>query len=235
MLGFTPVGPSTSPIASSYGTILGTTNFFNEPEVYPRWQLLDSIVPEFGSADSGSAIPGTVTLIAWSDEEQLAALLDNKAIESAATSLYFLEVPIKQSALVGENVLIPKALFDWRVIDDSGLYNPGISDYYFSPGWIEYEFTPWLQFRSMIIGDLAVVVQTNSSPTQQPIPQIEIWNWSAQKWDVIDDPHWGSNRVTDHQSYLGAKNSVRLRLENGTSQGINLQELYLELTGDLGS
>ena len=233
--GFPPTGPSTSPIASSYGTILGTTNYFNEPDVYPRWQLLDSIVPELGSPYSGSAIPGSVTLVAWSDEEQLAALLDNEAIESAATSLYFLEVPIKQSALDGENVLIPKALFDWRVMDDSGFYNPGISDYYFSPGWIEYEFTPWLQFRAMSVGNLAVVVQTNSSPTHQPIPQIKIWNWSAKRWDMIDDPQWGPNRVSDHESYLGPENSVRLRLENATSQGINLQELYLELTGDLGS
>ncbi len=231
--GFGPVGPSTSPLAPSYGTILGTTNFFNDPDVYPRWQLLDSIVPEFGSPHPSSTLPGTVTLVAWSDEEQLELLLDNEAIQSVATTLYFLEIPIEQSSLSGENVRVPKAFLDWRVIDDSGLYDPGVSDYYFPPGWIEYEFAPWSQFQNMSVGDLVVVIQTNSSPTQQPIPQINIWNWPAERWDIIDDPKWGSIHISDHDGYLGPENAVRLRLENGTTQGINLQELYLELTGDL--
>jgi hypothetical protein len=228
------VGPSASPLAASYGAILGNTNFFNDPDIYPRWQLLDSIVPEFGSPYSGSGIPGSVTLVAWSDEEQLEPLLDNEAIQSVATTLYFLEIPIKQSSINGEDVRVPKAFFDWRVIDDSGLYDPGISDYYFPPGWIEYEFAPWSQFQSMRVGDLAVVIQTSSSPTQQPVPQINIWNWPAGRWDILDDPQWGHIPVSDYESYIGPENAVRLRLENGTIQGINLQELYVDLTGDLG-
>jgi hypothetical protein len=212
---------------------LGTTNFFNDPDIYPRWQLLDSIVPEFGSPYSSSALPGTVTLVAWSDEEQLELLLDNEAIQSVATTLYFLEIPIEQSSLSGENVHVPRAFLDWRVIDDSGLYDPGVSDYYFPPGWIEYEFVPWSQFQNMSVGDLAVVIQTSSSPSLQPIPKMDIWNWPAERWDEIEDPKWGPNQVSDHESYHGPENAVRLRLENGTSQGINLQELYLELTGDL--
>ncbi|HSG17531.1 MAG TPA: hypothetical protein VLE70_14565, partial [Anaerolineae bacterium] len=48
---YLPPAPAVSPLISNMDTILGSTNYYNDRELYPRWQLLQSLAPEYGLGD----------------------------------------------------------------------------------------------------------------------------------------------------------------------------------------
>jgi hypothetical protein len=224
--------PSASPLAANYDILLGTTNFYNDSEVYPRWQLLESISPEFGSTP-GWFPRDTVTLIAWSEENQLEIDLNGDVFEASGTTLYFLELPLDQQAINGQNMTVPRLFLDWQVLGESGVYDPTINNLYLPQGWIEFEYQPWDEFRTMSVSELAVLVQPPSSNTSQPFPKLQLWDWAEGVWITIEDANWGKTVVSPADAFLGPGNLVRIRLQNDFSIGVDVSEVYPLITGDM--
>jgi hypothetical protein len=226
------VGPATSPLSLHMPTILGSSNYFNDPDVFPRWQLLQAITPEF-RGDDGHYPLGTVTLIAWSDEGQLDVDLADSDFDSLATTLYFLELPLTQSLVSGRGVTLDGALLSWRIVDESGVFNPAVSDFYLPTGWIEYEFQPWPEFQAMAVTDLAVSLLAPSHASSQPLPNMQLWDWNQERWLDVADAGWGRTEIVDPAPFVGPGNSVRIRLENASQRGIEILDIHPQLTGNL--
>jgi hypothetical protein len=233
-LGFSSLSsaPSASPLAANYDILLGTTNYYNDSEVYPRWQLLESISPEFGSAP-GWFPRDTVTLIAWSEESQLDIDLNGNVFEASGTTLYFLELPLDQQAINGQNMTVPRLFLDWQVLGESGIYDPTINNLYLPQGWIEFEYQPWEEFRTMSVSELAILVQPPPSNTSQPFPKLQLWDWAEGVWITIEDANWGKTVVSSAETFLGPGNVVRVRVQNDFSVGIDVSEVYPLITGDM--
>jgi hypothetical protein len=227
-----PAGPANSPLSLHFPTLLGTPNYYNDSDVYPRWQLLQSIAPEFRGA-TGYYPAGTATLVAWSEESQLDVELSDSEFEALATTLYFLELPLSQSLAGGRSVVLPEALLGWRVVDESGLFNPAVSDLYLPTGWIEYEFQPWPEFQAMHVNELAVSLLAPVYSPSQPFPIMQLWDWSQEQWVDVDDADWGLTEIPEPASFLGPGSSVRIRLENASQRGIEILGIHPQLTGDL--
>jgi hypothetical protein len=142
--GFYPTGPGSSPLTRNYEVILGTSDFYNnrDREVFPRWQLLQAIDPEFYGSAPGWFPSGVATLIAWAETPQIEVDVEGTDVVRSSTTLYFLELPFTQTVASGENVDVPKFLLNWQVLGESGVYNPSISELTLPPGWIEFEYQP---------------------------------------------------------------------------------------------
>jgi hypothetical protein len=229
-----PPGPATSPIGLNYNVILGTSDYYNDPEVFPKWQLLEAIATGFSRMGS-TGIPGTMTLIAWSDEEQLDFTLSKSEFEETATTLYFLEMQLEQTISSSQRLSIPKALMSWQVLGENGVYDATINDLYLSPGWIEFEYQPWPDFRSMRVDQLDIILGQLQGSGSQALPTIQLWDWQEESWVVLEEAHWGQIAVEDQEDFTGPGNAVRIRLQNDGSEGLNITEVYPSLTGEIDS
>jgi hypothetical protein len=232
--GLTPAGPSNSPLSRNYEVILGTSDFYNDREVYPRWQLLESLSPDiYSSSTTGWYPSGVVTLIGWSDEQQTDVIVEDTNIEHSATTLYFLEIPFTQTVASGEDIDVPKFLLNWQVLGESGIYNPSISDMTLYNGWVEFEYQPWPEFQAMTVEDLEVVlIHDNASTTINP-PKIQVWDWSENLWVTLDDGQWGRTSVEEPLNYVGPGNAVRIRLQNDGAAAMEIRDVYPLISGDL--
>lgn len=221
-----------SPFHAHYADILGTTDYPSNPDVFPRYQLLESMVTSIGPSSTTYTPASAVTLLAWSEEPQFDAALDSADHDLLATTLYFLEIPLAEVTAGGEGVAVPRELLNWRVVAESGFYPSSIANFYMPPGWIEIEFEPWPVFQAMNVTDLELALTHSSGSSGLPTPLVQLWNWEDEAWDTIPDAVWGRMIVADFEHYLGERNQVRVRLQNESNSGIRIRELYPMLTGD---
>jgi len=222
-----------SPLSSNMATILGSTDYYNDREVYPRWQLLQALAPEYDA--SGGYYPlGKATLITWSDQPQLELSLSNDDFTATATTLYFLELPVNQDVAVSNTrTVLPRPLLSWQVLAEEGVYDARVDDLHLPPGWIEIEFVPYAEFQALSVEDLSIVLQASAGQPGQRLPQVQVWNWVEAVWQMPADLDWGRITLDDPLDFVGPRNAVRIRLNNEGPDGINIRQLYPELTGRL--
>jgi len=223
-----------SPLMINAETILGTSDYYSDRDAFPRWQLLQALEDEFAGR-TAVALPA-VTLVAWSDQPQIAASLANagngRAAGHSATTLYLIAIPFERE-LAGGAVTVPAALLNWEVLADSGLYLQTIRDFYLPPGaWLEVAYQPWPELAGLEVTDLGVQLD-ESFGAGGPVPAVAVWDWQAESWVALADGQWGETAVSNPQRFLGAGNAVRLRLENDRATEMNIGSIFPILTGDL--
>ncbi len=226
---------SGAPLSANAETILDSFDFYNNRELFPRWQLLQALESNnFGSSGTFTVPPETVVLIAWSNEQQLDVSLVDTASEKLNTTMYLIEIPLQQNIVSGRNVTIPISLLNWEPMANNNVYNPTIQDLYLNGGWVEFSYTPWPEFADMEVNKLGFnLTQQFEDPAQQ-LPDIRIWDFEQGLWQPIGSPSWGTNNISDFAPYLGPNNEVRLRLEDNNSQfGLGIGAIYPVLTGNL--
>jgi hypothetical protein len=212
-----------------YPAILGTSTYYDDPEVYTRWQLLDSL-NDYNAGRTAVLPAGTVTLLAWSDAPQLAVELAGEEPEKLATTAYFLELPVSETIGSAGQFVLPVELLSWQILGENGIYGADIVNFHLPPGWIEYEYTPWPEFSGMAVENLAIVLNEQFN-AGNPAPGIRLWDWEQQDWVIQPGLTWGTNRIADYERYVAAGNQVRLRLDNNTGRGLDIAEVYPQLTG----
>lgn len=225
---------SGSPLSSNAATILGSVDYYDDPELYPRYQLLESL--EGGSFNS--TIPtrtrnDTALFLAWADGAQIEAITagGNEATRSA--TFYVVEIPLEQNLVGGNAITIPSALLNWQELASSGLYGPTFEELYLNGGWVEFEFEPWQEFQTMEITSLAVALEPPDGNDAAPLPDVRLWDWREEIW-VETAVGWGETAVSDISTYVGPGNAVRIRLEDTSlTYSKSLDAVYPVITGNL--
>jgi hypothetical protein len=227
--------PSGSPLSANAEIILGSSNFYNDRDIFPRWQLLQSLESNnFGGSNSFTLPKETVILVAWSNEPQINPSLDNDTFDSQNTTLYLIEIPLEQNFVSGRNVAIPLSLLNWEPLANSNVYEPTIQGLYLNGGWVEFSYTPWPEFQNMEITKLGFSLTQQYEDPAQLVPEMRIWDFEEEIWQPIGSPVWGKNNISDFAPYIGPNNEVRLRLEDSNTQyGSGIGEIYPILTGNL--
>jgi hypothetical protein len=226
---------SGAPLSANAETILDSFDFYNNRELFPRWQLLQSLEStNFGSPGTFSLPPESVVLIAWSSEQQLDASLADAEFEALNTTMYLIEIPLEQNIVSGRNITIPISLLNWEPLANNNVYNPTIQDLYLNGGWVEFSYTPWPEFQQMEVTKLAFSLTQQFEDPAQLLPEVRIWDFEQGLWQPIGDPVWGLNTIAEFAPYIGPNNEVRLRLQDNNSQfGLGIGEFYPVLTGNI--
>ncbi|MDT8307792.1 MAG: hypothetical protein RRC07_17790, partial [Anaerolineae bacterium] len=214
--------------------LLGTSTFYNDPEVFPRYQLLESLnyyggpgpPPVTGSRQS------TVLLLGWSEEPYLEVGLEQRPGDNPATTFYILEIPVTGFTASGSGVEVPLEMLNWEILNESGMYPAGITNFYMPYGWVEFEYEPWPLFHNMDVTELAVVLQFEGSTSGQAPPDVSLWDWNQEAWVPVPDVVWGKMTIGGFGAYLGANNEVRIRLQNDSGD-VNIRAVYPALSGNL--
>jgi hypothetical protein len=226
---------SGAPLSANAETILDSFDFYNNRELFPRWQLLQSLEStNFGNPGTFTLPPESVVLIAWSSEQQLDTSLSDADFETINTTMYLIEIPLEQNIVSGRDITIPISLLNWEPSANNNVYNPTIQDLYLNGGWVEFSYTPWPEFQAMEVTELGFSLTQQFEDPSQLLPEVRIWDFEQGLWQPIGDPVWGLNTIAEFAPYVGPNNEVRLRLQDNNSQfGLGIGEFYPVLTGNL--
>ncbi len=229
-------GPgSGSPLTNHAHEILGMSDYYNDREAFPRWQLLQAIEGDGFATSSGSGTrlsTDVVTLLAWSNAPLLDLGLENEQVTTISTVFYLLEIPLIQRILTGSNVSLPVSLLNWRVLADSGIYQASIQNLYLNGGWVEFEYEPWAELQRMRVEELELVL-TKQDSSIQPAPEVRLWDWKDSVWVTLESADWGTTSVQRPALYVGPGNAVRIRLQDRNSFSTGIGAVYPILTGDI--
>ena len=226
-----------SPLAPQYGYLLegkrtsSYPNYYNDPEKYPRWRFLESLTPDYSTGTR--FIPNdTLTLIFWAKETQLDVQLNQDEVVQLGDSIYFLELPLNQQSLPAnrENITIPATMLSTELLDSNQGYDIQTPYNFYLNGWAKFEYVPAKAFQGMVVQELSIFFDYNSSSNP---PDIRIWDWSNEDWDNLPGIGKGSNDIEAFAPYLDDENRVRLHIDGGNSYGTEIQALYPKLTGNL--
>ena len=230
----TGVTNSNNPFTSNTSTILGSFDYYDDPKLYPRYQLLESLESgRFGAALPSQTSNDTALLLAWSDDGQIDVEISNGDTASQATTFHVVEIPLQQNLVGSQEISVPIALFNWKELSSSGLYDPTIEDLFLNDGWVEFEFEPWSEFQNMEVSKLAIQLDPPDEDDFAPLPDVRLWDWNEGVW-VVKEVGWGETAVPEISTYLGPNNIVRIRLEDQTATyNKTLDAVYPVLTGDL--
>ncbi len=94
-----PPGTAINPIVSDPSFLLGTSDYFSDVSVFPRWQLLQAMSGSFELTAAELPQPDqTITLAGWIDETSVPIDAPGDLIERTGVTLYFLEIPVQPAA-----------------------------------------------------------------------------------------------------------------------------------------
>jgi hypothetical protein len=220
-----------SPLMANVNTILGTSDYYNDREAYSRWQLLQALEDEYLSG-GGTTPTGKVTLLAWSDAPQLETAVQDHKHNSYATTLYLLDMPV-QGEWSG-SLTVPINLLNWAILGNGNMYSETIQEFYLpESAWMEVEFTPWPELANLTVEEVAVHLTSQTRTSSLPVPIVRLWDWQADEWVDVDGVVWGETAVPNPQRFLTADNTIRLRLQNKGTAGLDIEAFYPLLTGEL--
>lgn len=212
-------------------TILGSSDYYTNEELYARWQLLQALDGDTFMAASSVSLPRGVTLLAWTNTPQIEVQLASGSLDTSADTLHFVDLPLRQEITSGSQMTLPISLLTWEVVSQNNVYTPDIKGLSLNGGMIAFEFAPWQAFQEMTVTELAIALEAPG--TSDPTPELSIWDWQTQTWALLPDATWGETAVSDFTPYLGPGNAVRLQLRDRSQFGVYIDAVYPIFTGDL--
>lgn len=223
-----------APLTGNAETILGSVDYWDDPVLYSRYQLLESLDGDsFGSAVATNSSSDRALLLAWSDTAQIEAETAKGNEATQTTTFYVVEIPLQQNLTSNNAITIPAALLNWQELASSGLYSPNFKDLFMNGGWIEFGFEPWQDFQTMEVSSLAIALESPDGIDSAIVPEVRLWNWREEIWDALE-VNWGETAVSNFNTYIGPGNAVRIRLDdNSSSYGKTLDAVYPILSGNL--
>lgn len=212
----------------SYDEVFNTYAYADDPKIFPRYQLLESLVNYSYSSYIPSINPsGTALLFAWSSDPQLDIQLNEKDFNNIATTLYLLEMPTERLADSRGIIQLSDSVIQREVLNYQGVYDTSLINFYMPVGWLEIEFKPWETFANLQLDSLSIALLPPDYLTSpQIIPEVKLWHWQESRWVTVPDVTWGEFTITNPADYVDPNNTIRLHLQNNDPIGITIQEIY---------
>ncbi len=232
--GLTLLNPSGygSPLMRNSSAIVGTSNYYDDPVAFPKFQLLQALEDEYLAGNTTTS-NNNLMLTAWTDETQLETAVQDQVYDSLATTFYLLEVPLLDE-LEGTRVVVPLNLLNWTILGSNNMYSESVTDFYMpASSWMEVEFTPWRELADLTVQNIEIHLENQSGQTHLTLPSVRLWDWQAEEWVDLEDAGWGQTAVTDPQTFLNEENTMRLRLQNKGQTSLDIRQFFPILTGDL--
>ncbi|MFO7540524.1 MAG: hypothetical protein R6X32_20985 [Chloroflexota bacterium] len=217
-----------SPLLTHADTLIGGWAVRNEPEIAAKHELFRALENYSVTSQPATAVP-QILLIAWSDEAMLSLDLNHNRTEQIATTLYLLSIPVGHLT-ASDRLSLSADLMRPTLLNSNQSYHAGYRDIYLNGGWIEFEYTPWSVFQEMQFDEVEIVLQQQHSGLTPPA--VSLWDWAAGEWVEETAVDWGTTPIPDPARYLNNQNSIRLRLDDQTTNtGVSL--VYPRLTGQV--
>lgn len=200
----------------------------NREEIYRRFQFVTALAQD--SNDIFTARGNHAYLAAWSSAAPLDVTLTGAQGRSIDTTLYLVKLGVEIET-PAERTLITADQFTWTVIERSSLADLVPVGLRMQAGdSVAFAFTPLPQSVLAEVDELAILLDRNGSATRS-VP-VQVWNQARERWDVLQVTGGRRFIVPRPAEYLGAQNSVRLRLNaDDIGSFSTIQDIAIEQRG----
>jgi len=207
--------------------IMGTVSYWDDVELYRRYQLLQSLFPYRSELEKG------VYLLGWRDTAPLAVDIANREARGVSSSLYIYQLPVTEAASSGART-IPESLFTARVEETGEAVLEG-DPLTIPPGSpVVLRFSVWPEVMVEQVDRLTLRLQETTyyglGGAGRPVPQTSFWNWDSQRW-VAQPVDWGLNVIPSPASYVHSQGSIRVQIGTSHDYGIELDTIAISIRG----
>jgi hypothetical protein len=180
----------------------------NSEESYRRLQFVSALAQD--ASDIFTSRGNHAYLAAWSSQAPLAVSLTGSVGRSIDTTLYLVKLAVEVEKPT-ERTLITADQFTWTVIERSSLADLVPVGLRMQAGdSVAFAFTPLPESVLTTVDELAILLDRNGNAVRS-VP-VQLWNWARDRWDVLQVTGGRRFVVPRPADYLGAQNTVRLRL-----------------------
>lgn len=214
-------GSNNSVLVQQSDILLGSSSYYSDPVLYPRWQFLQAMANYNGSNQLNTNV---LTLSFWTDEVGVESSLTRPA-RISSTMLHFVELPLTTNLTISSNMAIPVSFLNWTVLEANNIFSAAPTNLSFSQdASVAFEFTPLAEFQNAAISALSLKVGDEFN--QDIVPVVALWDWETELWVEIDNISWGETAVVDFEPYIGLDNTVRIRVVDQSDFGVYIDSLY---------
>jgi len=189
----------------------------NSEESYRRLQFVTALAQD--ASDIFTSRGNHAYLAAWSSQAPLDVSLTGSVGRSIDTTLYLVKLVVEVEKPT-ERTLITADQFTWTVIADQFTWTvierSSLADLVpvglrmQAGDSVAFAFTPLPESVLTAVDELAILIDRNGNAVRS-VP-VQLWNWARERWDVLQVTGGRRFVVPRPADYLGAQNSVRLRL-----------------------
>jgi hypothetical protein len=216
--------------------IIGTSNYWDDPEAHRRYMLLQALFAPYAysysgpSASTTSALGAGAYLIGWSeDTAPLPVKVAGRAYTTEDLTLYIYALPLNDAA-VGTEVTVPSDLVVRDIVETTGQVETWPEGFYMAPeASVTFRFS-WSTITLQQVDTLVLEVRDDGHYGTGSIePGVSLWNRETGEWDQMD-VNWGKNRIANVDAYVTASGSVLVRLESG-GRALEMGNLLISVEG----
>ncbi len=180
----------------------------NSEETYRRVQFVTALAQD--ASEVFTSRGNHAYLAAWSSQAPLDINLTGSVGRSIDTALYLVKLAVEIEKPT-ERTLITADQFTWTVIERSSLADLVPVGLRMQAGdSVAFAFTPLPESVLTNVDELAILLDRSGNAVRS-VP-VQLWNWARERWDVMQVTGGRRFLVPRPAEYLGAQNSVRLRL-----------------------
>jgi hypothetical protein len=218
-----------STLDDVFGTSGGYYYNYGDREQFRRFSLFSSVIDQYNNAGRGNGI----YLVGWTAAapREVSARVTNHAFDTLDTTLYLIALRPEINSGSGTRMVAPPALMTWTVIEASSAQGgtPSPYDYYAYAGdRYSIRFAPAqpLVFRS--VQELTLRL-TSYGMTGIPDLNVELWDFSENRWSLQRGLIWGENAIPDPARFVGPGGEILVRVENASFAQVSIENVDFTL------
>jgi len=209
--------------------ILGTKDYWAQPQVTRRFLLLSALLAEHGSLPPADR-PTGISLVGWQADAPVQVKVKSGASRAESDTLYIYELAA-QGPPAGDRMNVPAALMRWQILDPGTVADPTPYSLYLQNQAVVFRFQPWPAAVPAEVGGLRLHLGPgvfSGQPT--PLPAVALRNWRTGAWETLQPLAWGQNEIHDLESYVGPDGVIDAQIAAG-AEPVSLLRFEFSLTG----
>lgn len=215
----TNLNPSSSYPYPVYGynedptieSILGTSNYYANKEIYERFTLLNSVLSD---SDNITGRGGGIYLCGWVKEPTLdIQIIDHDSRYSSAT-LHLINLKPNVETHDDHLKLTP-GVFVWESMADtasirSSPYNGSIDAN--ESQHLRFKLGNSISYTS--VEELILTLEIGNTSLSLADLIISLWDFEKSQWVELENLNWGNNHLTQAEQFVGLAGTVQLSIAN---------------------
>lgn len=189
-------------------------------EVERRQGILDAVFGNPGTYGPGAGYvnygidPNGVFVVGWLDEAPPYVEVEGRPVSERTTALLIADLGFEISP-VGE-ILLPTGTIPGTLVATSGEASwcgMRSTNAYLPGGSVVFEYRLPEALTSLDLPSIHFSLETDGARTQGYT--LEFYDWNAEAWETVDQPHFGLNIISQAESYINGEGLIQARLSVG--------------------
>jgi len=211
--------------------ILGPGNYWEDRELYRRYQFLQAFFPYEGPG----LAPG-VYLIGWREGKvPLPVEVVDRPFSTVEMTLYVYDLPVA-GLETGATITIPPGFIISQVEETTGyvdVWSDGFHDFRMemeAGAEVVLRFTVWPGVTVSRVDELVLDMQGSSQGSISHSPTVSLWSQERGDWERLDIG-WGQHTIPNGGAYITPPGDLLLRLKTGAEWSAEVESLAITIKG----